>query len=376
MVPPHPTVSAGAPTAPQADGVTARSGSGETGVLAVKCKVMRRGCREMAQSHPSPHPGRVGPGPLALTEATSLLLALSSLPREPQSCYPPKSHPQAHAGPAPSPGPAPAPGGASLLAPTWVREQRGQSGSTRKAGPGSQPRLSPARTPGRGRGIPREELQGLRGHRQAAGCTLHGRQGGGRVLGQRRGHVRGAAQQCGAQDGAQDVHTSTRPGHQSRARPALPFPALPVARPLDAPEPARPLGRAYPPAPGSPAGPIAWSSRGGQPRRGRLGAEGASESCSTCGAFLRLPPPRSAPGQAQRVTEEGRGARTHRWCKSFVRAKEAPGPDAALWTRGHRAGATTGPAGGGGGGGGAGASHKPATREAGGAEGEQVLFFP
>lgn len=224
---------------------------------------------------PSPHPGHAGPGPLALTEATSLFLGLVQSPQGASILLSPEIPPPGSRRPCSLTWPCPCPRWASLLVPTWVREQRGQSGSTRKAGPGSQPRLSPARTPGRGRGIPREESQDLRGHRQAAGCTLHGRQGGVACAGAAARPCVRSSPAVRAQDRAQDVHTSACPGHQSRARPTLPFPALPVARPLGAPEPARPLGQGLPSSPGGSRRAHRLELLAGQPRRGRLGAEGA-----------------------------------------------------------------------------------------------------
>lgn len=237
---------------------------------------------------PSPHPGHAGPGPLALTEATSLFLGLVQSPQGASILLSPEIPPPGSRRPCSLTWPCPCPRWASLLVPTWVREQRGQSGSTRKAGPGSQPRLSPARTPGRGRGIPREESQDLRGHRQAARCTAV--REAWRVLGQRRGRVCGAAQQCGPRTGhrtythprAQDTSPGLVPPFPSQL---CPWPGLWVPRSLPAP-----LSRACPPAPEAPAGPITWSSWRDSLAEAGLGRR-APESCSTCGAFLPPPPP-------------------------------------------------------------------------------------
>lgn len=218
-------------------------------MLAVKCKVIRRGCGEIAQSHPFPHPGHAGPGPLALTEATSLLLGPVQSPQGASLLLPAKVPPPGSRRPCSLTWPCPL--RASPLAPTWVP---GAAGPVRQHTEGRP--WVPAQAELRTRawqGHPREESQGLRAHRQAAHCTA--------VRG------RAAAQQCRPRTGCGTRTHPHGPAHKSPARP--PFPALPVARPWG--------GVRGPGCPGASLRAHRLELPEGQPQGGRLWAEGAPE---------------------------------------------------------------------------------------------------
>lgn len=202
-------------------------------------------------------------------------------------------------------------------------------------GPGSQPYTCAWQRPGHLQGT----AAGSEGPGPQAGCTLHGHiiahkvTEARRVLRQRRGCVRGG-------QGTGRTHIHTAQDTSPRAHPALPSSARGQASGvgctgLDAPEPARPL-RAH-----------RLELLEGQTRRGRLWAEGTSESRSTCRGFpghwlwtgasvggwghLKRGSGSSASAghQAAGGEEEGQARRPQTARQASLPAKAAPGP--SVW---------------------------------------------
>lgn len=332
---------------------------------------MPRGCGEIPEP---PLPRHQALGLWRSLRPRPCSWALASLPREPLATSdvpPPGSR---------RPCPLPAVGlsaGAHLGAGSG-----GQSGSRRRWALGP----NPARVPGRGRAISREQPQGLRGqgHRQAAHCTAISSP----IKSGRRGLCWGSVEAVYAEARAQGVHTSTRPRTQVRGL-TLPFPALPVARPggwvhrPGCPGACPPLG---------PRGPSPGAA-GGTDTEAGFGRRAPRNHAAPAGAFLATgsgPAPATAPAGKARLGQQppqpgtkqpaGRrkvGSAPTDGATSFVPGQGGSWPVRPAVRPDHPA--ETGPGRG---------EHRPTGRrrrsglpqtshtEAGGAEGEQVLFCP